>query len=178
MDAPSVTAAYQHLHPRLVGYASRFVGTVDAEDVASEAWLQFLEHQYASTRVLWAITRNLAHHWLRWQRRDREKKRLLQAGEQIQGHIVALRRCRICGTVTKRADLCEMHYYRLRRGMDVNAPRRRPYTERAVADARTVAEVRRRLAAGEKGAALARELNLSTATVSRIRTGTYRTPRK
>ncbi|MEU0397895.1 RNA polymerase sigma factor [Streptomyces sp. NPDC006208] len=39
-DEHSFRAVYRAVHPRLIGYVRTLVGEADAEDVASEAWLQ------------------------------------------------------------------------------------------------------------------------------------------
>jgi RNA polymerase sigma-70 factor, ECF subfamily len=39
-DENAFRAVYRAVHPRLLGYVRTLVGDVDAEDVASEAWLQ------------------------------------------------------------------------------------------------------------------------------------------
>jgi hypothetical protein len=176
-----VAKLYAELSGRVLAYATKLVGAA-GEDVAAEAWRQFLTLREKDPRLLWVITKRAAYRHRFKESRERAKRAMMTAGEEVKGAAPRKKqRCTVtdgvntCGAFTTRKDVCECHYYRMRRTGSYGTVEVGPtFKEKQKVTDSQVADIRRRLAAGEREAALAKEYGIGPAQVSRIRNGRRR----
>jgi hypothetical protein len=181
MTTTEVGALYARHHGRVLAYATKLAGA-QGEDVAAMAWKALLTHCEVAVPLAYVMgaVRLSARNLFAVEKRERRKCVALAAGEGLVGGMrqdaeVPRRACRWCGRKASYGrTLCEAHYYRERRAKargvapDMAAPIGRPWRE-----ARRLphAEIRRRVAAGEKRVALAREFGTTPAHIGRIVNG-------
>jgi hypothetical protein len=184
-------ADYQRYYKQTRGYAAKLLGSDaahHADDVAQDVWIMLLTKENFPAlgheptphgprlRFIFEAVRYAVMNLGARERTERKKSALLGAGEVIVsgGEVRRENRCIHCRRPTGgRAQLCEAHYYRVRRHGHAGAKGVLQHTR--VTDDQ-VRAIRERLASGRRGeaAAISREFGIGAAQVSRIKHGSRR----